>query len=67
MEFALDKYTTKQELKKHMKKISYRCGSRLNDLKYLTIFWSSTIERVNLIKAYYSELIKLCGIKKKKT
>ncbi|XP_042253358.1 von Willebrand factor A domain-containing protein 2 isoform X3 [Thunnus maccoyii] len=27
LEFALDSYTTKQELKKHMKKISYRGGS----------------------------------------
>uniref|UniRef100_A0A673ALJ3 von Willebrand factor A domain containing 2 n=1 Tax=Sphaeramia orbicularis TaxID=375764 RepID=A0A673ALJ3_9TELE len=37
MEFALDKYTTKQELKKHMKKISYRGGSTQTGLalKYI--------------------------------
>lgn len=29
LEFALDSYTTKQELKKHMKKVSYRCVSSL--------------------------------------
>lgn len=29
LEFALDSYTTKQELKKHIKNISYRCASPL--------------------------------------
>lgn len=37
LEFSLDKYTTKQELKKHMKKISYRGGSTQTGLalKYI--------------------------------
>lgn len=29
LEFGLDSHTTKQELKKHMKKVSYRCVSPL--------------------------------------
>ncbi|KAK7919576.1 hypothetical protein WMY93_010860 [Mugilogobius chulae] len=37
LEFSLDKFTTKQELKKHMKKISYRGGSTQTGLalKYI--------------------------------
>ncbi|XP_074519511.1 von Willebrand factor A domain-containing protein 2 [Halichoeres trimaculatus] len=37
LEFALDSYTTKQELKKHMKKVSYRGGSTQTSLalKYI--------------------------------
>ncbi|XP_055085760.1 von Willebrand factor A domain-containing protein 2 [Periophthalmus magnuspinnatus] len=37
LEFSLDKYTTKQELKKHMKKITYRGGSTQTGLalKYI--------------------------------
>lgn len=50
LEFGLDSHTTKQELKKHMKKVSYRCVSpQMNNV------WGSKILLLLLSAVYYQK------------